>query len=354
MFVFRACLGAAVALALPTAALAAPVAVRGTLLDAAGRPAAGVVRVYLGRDAPRNGAVVLRPLAVAHTSSDGRFAAGLEPRRALAAFAAANGGYLNLDVVAQTSAGLAYRAVSRRFASGAWVDQAGRDPAPTTLVTRLAVRPKVQPTCVVVKRLVGIQRRHTAIGELHNASNVVVSRLAYGSRADSDISVGFSSTGAFWSLSGSYHVGNQEASVQTTSVTADNWGHRILTDFSYGKYRYVNGCGGSWYTVQARYWIPGRYVGTDNSTYDHHCRDRYAAFASHFGPNDAFARSTSRYFRFVAAALVGLGTGGLALQAQSGLSHSVDVYWKFGGRPDHYLCGSDGPITTAHRIFAGA
>ena len=51
---------------------------------------------------------------------------------------------------------------------------------------------------------------------------------------------------------------------------------------------------------------------------------------------------------------MGLGTGGLELNAQSGLSQWVEVFWKFGRNAHHYLCGNDGPISTSHRIFAGA
>ena len=44
---------------------------------------------------------------------------------------------------------------------------------------------------------------------------------------------------------------------------------------------------------------------------------------------------------------------GAGLDAKSGWGTQVVSHWFFGSQPNHYLCGSDGPVSTAHRIYAG-
>lgn len=362
MFLFRSCMALVAALVLAAPALAEPAIATGRLVDVAGEPAAGVpVGVYLSRDVDTDSDVALPLVASGTTDATGRFAVTTDETPELAAFADANGGYLNLDVVGTSDQGLWYTAIVRRYsAAPEWVAAGG--PAPDILLapSRSAiVDPATDATpsigCTVVKRLVATERRRTAIGELHNARDVAYSKLTYGRRADSDISVGYSSNGTSWSVNGSVHVGNSEQAAQTTTVTADNWGHRLLTDFSYGKYRYSAPCAHqTWWKIAARAWIPGRHTGRDNSQYDHHCLDTYRAHYSHFGPGDSFYRAWNSYGKFAGAATVGFGTGGLELSAKSGLSQWVDVYWKFGSAAHHYLCGPDDFISASHRIFAGA
>ena len=364
MFLLRVCAAVAAALILAAPAAADAVVAAGRLLDDAGEPAAGIgVHVYLSRDADADGQVALPEVGAGVTDADGRFTVTTADSPELAAFADENGGYVNLDVVGFGGGRLYYAALVRRYVDGgAWFD--GEDTSPSDILLRASdsatlTEPvgSVDPSlgCIVQKTLVATERHRTAIGELHNASDVAYSRLTYGRRADSEINVGFSGNGVTWSVKGSVHVGNYEDAAQTTTITADNWGHRLLTDFSYGKYRYYANCTHqTWWKIQARRWIPGRYTGEDNSQWDHRCLDDYRANYSHFGPADTFSRSTNQYARFVAASTMGFGTGGLELGARSGLSRWVDVFWKFGDAAHHYLCGNDSSIAYSHRIFAGA
>jgi hypothetical protein len=355
MFLFRFVVVAALALVLAAPAFGAAVLTEGRLVDASGAATAGgSVELYLSSDVDADGEVTLRRVATATADSVGRFAASsssLELERA----AAENGGYVNLDVVVNSGGSVYYAAVVRRYVDGVWVDPDATSRGNILLQRVGSATLSPDAFCVVTKKLLSTERHRTAIGELHNAADVAYSALTYGRRADSDIGVGFSDNGTTWKVSGSVHVGNYSESAQTKTVKRDNWGHRLLTDFGYGKYRYLANCAAqTWYKIQARYWIPGWYVGQDNSQWDHHCLDWYKTHYSHFGPADAFRRATNDYARFVAAATMGFRTGGLDLTAQSGLSEWVDVFWKFGPKAHHFLCGNDAPVSTSHRIFAGA
>src|SRR5439155_8177121 len=210
MFVFRLCVALLAALALAGPALADAVLVEGTLVDASGGPASGTVEAYLGGDVGPDGTATLEPLATAIAAADGRFSLSLAPTQDLADVAAANGGYLNVDLVGESGGDVYYQAIVRRYEGGAWLDGAGAAPRDADLAPTGPRAPGGATICILRKTLVGAERRHTAIGELHNASDVAFSRLPYGRRADSEISVGFSATGATWSLRGSYHVGNLE------------------------------------------------------------------------------------------------------------------------------------------------
>ena len=353
MFLFRLALAAVAALVFATPAVADTVVTQGRLLDPSGAAVSGgSVQVYLSSDAA--GTTALPDVSTTTADLSGRFVAA-STSTLLASAAAANDGYVNLDVIVNSGGSIYYAAIVRRYVDGAWVD-AGDTSKGDILLQRVGPA-TLSPDafCTVTKTLVSTERHSTAIGELHNASDVKYSTLTYGRRADSDIAVGFSSNGSAWKLSGSVHVGNYSESSQTKTVTTDNWGHRLLTDFNYGKYRYYANCAAdTWYKIQARYWIPGWYVGVDNSQWDHHCLDWYVAHYSHFGPGETFRRATNDYATFGGAATMGFRTGGLELNAKSGLSEWVDVFWKFGSRAHHYLCGNDAPISTSHRIFAGA
>lgn len=388
-----------IASALPAAPASAntdPVIVSGYLLSGWGggmRPPGdtyhiGNVALYLNVDSEER---VELPI-VAHGTTDG--VGYFELRTAntpeLAAAAAAEGGQLNLELFADMNGYIYFDSVTRTFVDGVWLDEdltpdqlfveadngrtcpngkcpmpmgaEGEPPGPAGQVTSQASPQQ----CIRYKFPIASRVAQATIGELHNANDVVSSVFEYGQRADSHIEKGFSLNGSVWKIKGSAHVRNSNGDSKEHAVrlirTEDNWAHVIRSDFRFTKFRHELACPFrvvTGFSIEATRWVPSIYVGADVSSLDGHCLEKPREWQGRFAADSGYSRNRSRYHQFelgatLGAEFVGNG-GGLSFGTRSGLSTWVNVSWRFGDQiPLHYLCGSNGPLDTARRIFAGA
>jgi hypothetical protein len=211
--------------------------------------------------------------------------------------------------------------------------------------------------------LVATEIDPTIIGELHVARDATGTfYYGRGGRADSYISIGVSVGG--WHLGGYKHVATaNSASISVTNPTED-WAHEITSRFVYGRYRHerwtvdpVTGqtftCGVS-YTKEAKLWIGDYAIGQNLSQFLHQCTTQYTRYASSYGINGTFGRSTRKLRTYQAGAKVDLGTGSLDLRVWSGASSHVGYSYKFGtAYQQHWLCGNDNWPPYSTRIFAG-
>jgi len=211
--------------------------------------------------------------------------------------------------------------------------------------------------------LVATEIDPTIIGELHVARDATGTfYYGRGGRADSYISIGVSVGG--WHLGGYKHVATaNSASISVTNPTED-WAHEITSRFVYGRYRHERWtvdpatgqtftCGVS-YTKEAKLWIGDYAIGQNLSQFLHQCTTQYTRYASSYGINGTFGRSTRKLRTYQAGAKVDLGTGSLDLRVWSGASSHVGYSYKFGtAYQQHWLCGNDNWPPYSTRIFAG-
>jgi len=368
-----------------TPTLGAPIA-SGVLTGPGGQPVAGQVALMIDPGASPIGTEVTVPIVASATAgSDGRYSLVVSPDDpSVAAALLRNSGWVNFMIVAQangleatTYAGrtsganlsgltqIASAGMRTTASTNAWVDRTGKVPsieiklvagAPgVSRMTSAQVADAAQtnaaaPPCRYT--VADSQQAGTVVGEIHKWKDTTAS-FSYGQTADSDIGVGVNATGNGWSLSGTVHV----AQSNSATVGWGGWdpnglfGGQLQTQFQYERRHWQNAPGSTYCGVEsivAVGWNGGSSVGADVHQYDGHC-DTAANRQSYKG-GSPFDRTSSRAYRYYGA----VSAFGVGLDAQSGYSSSVQMHWSFGTASNtHWMCGNDGPTTTAQIVYAG-
>jgi len=353
---------------LPVQVLAAPrgpLLVTGTLQDSTGAGLSGTVSAWF-EDGVRGELVMV---AAATAAPDGTFELHATSLGAMRRAAAQNDGWLNLMVAGGSSERQGSVAVTRRLHDGAWTGPHG-----SLHVTVMADAPVTGPEQRVIERFAASAgsraaagaaqalslygcfpdreetwKGYTVIGEVHTWTDHTA-RWSYGKTADSDIGVGISYDGSAWRQSGSFHIGTSSSST-VTKKAGSRYGRLLLSRFEYRKLHWTGYCPFlPAYTIAPARWLSGLVEGRNVRQYDGYCGSYYAANAAEFGPNTQWSRDRSDYATFHGAVSA---FGVVSLTAQSGLSTDVRMTHTFGSGRFHRLCGNDGDILHASRVFAG-
>jgi hypothetical protein len=353
----------------------APVVAQGYVRDPTGVPVSGAL-VELYRD-PVVGSAVFSSLDSATTGTDGFFVLRSPYTNELRGDAAANGGYVNFDILGASEDATYYDGVTRTYDSGAGVwltpEQAIADDQSRIANQMLDLEPVPDaslrvgttgsPWCLITtkrKTLLATERDSTIVGELLVARDAVGTfSFGQGTEHVSNISVGLD-FGHGWHLGAFAHAATGDTSGVSISSVGDDWARQLRSDFVYAKYRKqtLNPWGdvcSTWYTIEPKEWVGGGIVpGADESQYLHQCLTTYARWRINQGPASSWFRANNKLRTWGAAASVDLGSGGLGLQAWTGASRWVRYDYYFGTRiHDHYLCGNDDYPKRSSRIFAG-
>ena len=357
----------------------APVVASGYVRDPGGVPVEGAV-VGLFRDPAEGSTASYAPLDTATTGSDGFFVLRSAYTDELRGDAAANGGYVNFDVLGSSDDLGYYGALARTYdaASGVWLtpEQAVSDGLTRVPQAALELRPVPGPSlkegggpkigsnwcplATKTKTLVATERDSTIIGELLVARDALgVFSFGEGTEHVSNISIGIN-FGNGWALGAFEHAATGESTGVSIRNVGDDWAHVLRSDFVYGKYRkqtldlFGNVCS-TWYTIEPIEWVGGGIVpGADESQYLHKCLTTYRQWRIRQGPGSTWYRGSNKLRTWGVAAVVDLGTGGLGLSAWTGASRWVTYDYSFGTRTyDHYLCGNDALPKRSSRVFAG-
>jgi len=377
----------AVAGAAPAPASSAAVGlplVSGVLTGADGHPVAGQVSLMLDPGAKPVGTEVTVPVVASATAgADGRYQLTLAPDDpTVAAALAANHGWVNLMIVAEAN-GLRTMAETGRTSAAnlaslasppaagsalpgpTWVDRAGAAPSvdfalaagrpgvtalsPAQIAAGEAQTGAAAPPCRYT--VADSQQAGTVVGEIHKWKDTTAT-FSYGQTADSDIGVGVNATGSGWSLSGTVHVSQStSATVGWGGWAADGiFGGQLQTQFQYERRHWINAPGSTYCGVEsivAVGWNGGTSVGADVHQYDGHCD---TSGGQDYKGGSFLNRDSSRAYRYYGA----VNVFGVGLDAQSGYSSSVRMHWDFGtGATNHWMCGNDGPSTSAAIVYAG-
>jgi hypothetical protein len=371
-------------LALPQIALADPVIAQGTVvvkqsggafLDEPPPPAQAEVGVFFspgGADGTTQDDTLV---GTATTGADGSFTVTSENSEVLQSAAADNGGYINLDVLANVNGDTYFEPITRQYLGGTWVDEDGNAPADLIMQSDKVTRNNepttgggtygAQPYNGCIRRDTKLESHTgwTVIGELHNASDVR-SSFTYGRRADSTVSRAYSLDGSTWKLKGTVKIGNDKGEsgggFLDYTQSADNWGHLLESQFVYTKVKHELTCASPFatiitdYSIEPTKWVGGSRVGADVSQFDHQCATTYSQWKTPFASGSTFTRDRSKYTTFNSAASVSFGGIGFNFNASSGMSQWVTQSWTFGSQiAQHWLCGSNDYPIGAKRVFAG-
>jgi hypothetical protein len=343
----------------------------GRLLSSSGQPTAGSVELLAWPPAETQQVgqeVALIPLAEAQVGPDGRFSLRAPASPQLASAAAANGGYLNLELHALSGGKIEETHFSRYLApdtdfraqdtdhrQATW--RARPDEAADPLTIRFqrsspmraqavngSVKLPAQGGCAGL-RLLEKTAADTVVGELRTEPDTIGARFVYGKVADSDISVAMRASGGHWSLSGEHHVANSDRDDVVKKVSRGEQ-ISVLSSFEYG--RYESTCpSGKKEKVMPLGWRGGglasRRVALRGCSYAPGL-NRFT-----FEDNTEFNRDRERAVTWGGAA----SAFGASLSARSGYSKYVHAHWEFGSEPQHLLCGDDGNPSESSHIFAG-
>jgi hypothetical protein len=357
----------------------APVVAQGYVRDPTGVPVEGAT-VELFRDPATGSSGSYAPLDTMTTGTDGFFVLRSAYTDELRADAAANGGYVNFDVLGSSDQVGYYGGVERTYdaAAGIWLtpeqavsnDRTGvpdqKLDLPPVPASSLGAGggPKVGaswcPFARKTKTLVATERDSTIVGELLVARDAV-GTFAFGEGTEhvSNISIGLN-FGHGWVLGAFEHAATGDETGAWIANTGEDWARVIRSDYIYAKYRkqtldlFGNVCS-TWYTIEPKEWVGGGLVpGADESQYLHKCLTTYRQWSIRQGPNSGWFRTSNKLRTWGIAATVGLGSGGLGVQAWTGASRWVTYHYTFGSATfDHYLCGNDNYPRRSTRIFAG-
>lgn len=330
-----------------------PVIADGVISDTTGQGLDGQVLVYA--PPPGGGAGKLQ-LVASEQVEGGGFSLATDNTDTLARLEKANGGFANLQFVAVGGGYFASRTMPRGLdVNGEWADRDGGSSLGEVVLGKgaagsgpLGKRDRKiadASVCSLVRSAVGKPFvRQTVIGELHVVTGMTGS-FSYGRTADSDIGTTFSAGNGPFSVSGSSHIGNSTGSSVTITRTG-NFGHRLLSQFRFQRWRYRDSCTGTFDKVEPVRWEgSGLKIGADVSSLDHHCTDPNTS--SSFPAGSDFDQQSARSSSVSGAATL----LGVKVDADSGFSKSVHLHWHF--TTDGVLCGDDGLPAEAGRVFAG-
>jgi hypothetical protein len=356
----------------------APVVAQGYVRDPGGAPVSGVV-VELFRDPPIGSAGSYAALDSATTGTDGFFALRSAYTDELRGDAAANGGYVNFDIIGSSDSVGYYGGVTRTYDSsaGVWLTPEQAVAADDIRVpdVKLDLRPVPGPSlkagggpavaswcplATKTKTLVATERDSTIVGELLVARDAA-GQFSFGEGTGhvSNISIGIN-FGNGWAIGAFQHAATGDASGVSIQNIGEDWARVLRSDFIYAKYRkqtldlFGNVCS-TWYTIEPKEWVGGGIVpGADESQYLHQCLTTYRQWKIDQGPGTTWFRAGNKLRTWGIAATVGLGSGGLGVSAWTGASRWVRYDYAFGHSSfDHYLCGNDNLPKRSTRVFAG-
>ena len=104
------------------------------------------------------------------------------------------------------------------------------------------------------------------------------------------------------------------------------------------------------YLIKATSWQSGMNAGNDNSNLDHQCPPvGQGPYTSDYGSNSSHQSTSETMVKFSGA----FTAFGVSFGAQSGWGTYVISHWNFGSTANHYLCGSNGSVAQAERVYAG-
>jgi hypothetical protein len=344
-----------------------PVIASGRLLDTSSRPTPGTVELLAWPPAESQQVgqeVALVPVAQTQSGSDGRFTLRAADSPVLAALAAANGGYVNLELHALSGGSVEETHFSRYLSPSSldakrpqatWLARPDEAAEPVTVRFQRPSGMRAQAVDGSVKlpaqggcaglRLLEKTASDTVVGELRTEPDTKAAKFVYGKTADSDISVALRTGGGNWSLSGEHHVANSAGSAVTQNAGRDQH-MTVLSSFEYGRYETI--CpSGRQEKVMPLGWRGGGLA--TRPTPHRGCSSAPELRLFRFGDNGEFKRDRERAVSWGGAASV----FGASLSARSGYSQFVHADWKFGSEPEHLLCGDDGNPSESSHIFAG-
>jgi len=179
----------------------------------------------------------------------------------------------------------------------------------------------------------------TTVGELHAAPWASAASFTYGSQADTNVGVAYSSnSGSTWGISGSVNISNTVTGSATRNVPANTWfAYQQQGLFHYIEQQQYDTClpgGDSNFQIMATQWDgglqDGAYVGSsDNSP------NKYTIALT---PAEKWSRISNAAYTYSAAASV----FGATISAQSGFSNTVSInYTVDPNYPGGYLYGND-------------
>jgi hypothetical protein len=350
----RAATLAALALGLTaTPAGAAPV-VTGTLHDAAGNAAPGVVTVYAWPTGP--GKREMREVGRAAAGPSGRFGVDVSDPLAAASAVAPRDDWGDFFVVGDTAGAAGSTVTSARIRHGTATASSVR-PAERIVLTADSPRRRArasQGCAPPVSTRLGGEKSDGVIGEINNAYRDTSASFAYGERADTTASVAFKPSSGGWSLDGSVHRGTEREN-EIAVIRNGRYSRKITSEFIVGRYRIVDPCRPSenGQRIKVDRWAGGwkdgrRQTGTLNV-----CRPG-AASTQKFRGYGVFSRDDGTATTWSG----GIEAFGVGLNTRSGFSKWVRLRFDFPRRPEsreRYLCGSGGlDVNHAERIFSGA
>jgi hypothetical protein len=328
-------------------------------VDAQGNPVAGAaVVLYLSPTSDKKGSTVVESQeSSAVTDSNGYYELRADETSDILKEAAKNDGFATFHMLVNGD-NLQYGDFfSAEFVGGAWQQAATQSVRTTLKLSRRDPRvSRVKPTrgisplpaCVPTYVTVDTWDGFGVVGEYHTVKDMS-GFFKYGKTADSDLGIGTSSyvDGPF-SADGSAHVGTQLGSAVRWN-RGPEWSHKVRTQFHYVKRHYTS-CSTN-YAVLPQYWEAGTDDGADVSGDDHVCDTYPPSYTATHAPNTSYERSNNDFSSYSAAASV----FGFSASSQSGASTYVVAHWDFGGNSSlaHALCGNDGAVPYAHKIFAG-
>ena len=159
-------------------------------------------------------------------------------------------------------------------------------------------------------------------------------------------------TGSGWSLGGTVHISQSNSAVVGWGGWAADgiFGGQLVSQFQYERRHWQNAPGSTYCGVESIVpvgWNGGTGVGADVHQYDGHCD---TTGGQNYKGGSSLERNSSRAYRYFGA----VNVFGVGLDAQSGYSSSVRAHWDFGtGATNHWMCGNNGPSTTAPIVYAG-
>lgn len=357
----------------PSEQSSGPVIASGRLLDSSGRPTPGAVELLAWPPAETQQVgqeVALIPVAQTQAGPDGRFTLRTPDSPQLAALAAPNGGYLNLELHALSGGTIEETHFSRYLAQesgfgvldadrpqGTWLARPDEAAEPVTVrfqrpsdtraqsVDQSTRFPVLGGNGCYGQKLVEKSASDTVIGELRTEPDTRAGKFVYGKTADSDISVALRTGGGNWSLSGEHHVANSGGTAVTQNAGRDQH-MTVLSSFEYGRYETI--CpSGKQEKVMPLGWRGGGLA--TRPTPHRGCSYTPELRLFRFGNNGEFKRDTERAVTWGGAA----NAFGASLSARSGYSQFVHADWKFGSESEHLLCGDDANPSKSSHIFAG-
>lgn len=339
-----------------------PGVIAGTLLDSNGRPASGEVKVTIdpisSLKMKKGDKFSSVDVTWTTTRGDGSFsftAADLNANPTAAneerQWATENGGWVNVDVVGETATGQTAYTVPIDFTSNGWALSA------SNAAIQLKANEPVsdQQKAVFGTLMQGDQPDDSCNTNRVNANAYKMMRIGVSHRADgstatwhynrvsdSTVDVGFSATGAQWSVSGSTHTGNSTDSTASVNDTLAFGGEYFISKYHQQQImRYYNGypfhiCYYQWKTLS---WVGGLAPGAHlTGQLDGRCDTVAPQFWAKYGPGN-LGRSQIHNVKLSGAVTLG------PFHAGASTGYTSDIGWQDHFAHTDFVCGASGHMS---------